>query len=59
MNMVLKIEIKNVYGNERIYPRNGIAETFAQIANTRTLSREILSKVQTLGFTVEVVQVVL
>jgi hypothetical protein len=52
--MELLIEVRNVYGNEMIYPANDAARTFASIAGTKTLKRDTLKKAQSLGFTVRV-----
>jgi hypothetical protein len=53
--MTIQIEIRNVYGNEAIYPANQVAKTFAIIAGTKTLKRETIKLAQSLGYTVEVV----
>ena len=52
--MTIQIEIRNVYGNEAIYPVNETAKTFARIAGTKTLKSETLRLAQSLGYTVEV-----
>lgn len=52
--MSLQIEIRNVYGNETIYPANEAARTFAAIAGTKTLKRETLRHAKALGFTITV-----
>ena len=36
--MKIEIQIKNVYGNELIYPMCKIGKAFADIAKTKTLS---------------------
>ena len=53
--MILQVEIRNVYGNEAIYPANDAAATFAAIAGTKTLRRETITLAKSLGFTVEVI----
>lgn len=50
--MIIDIEIRNVYGNETIYPANDTAKLFASIAGTKTLKRETLKLAEKLGFTV-------
>lgn len=50
--MELLIEVRNVYGNETLYPANKAAETFARIAGTKTLKRETVSLAMTLGYTI-------
>ncbi len=54
---VVKVEVRNVYGNELIYPANFEAERFAAIAGTKTLSRTDLMNIKALGFTVEEVSI--
>jgi hypothetical protein len=54
MNKTLIVEIKNVYGNEAIYPANDTAQIFADLIGTKTLGRMKLALIQGLGFTVEV-----
>lgn len=52
--MEIQIEIRNVYGNETIYPANETATTFARIAGTKTLKPETLRLAKTLGFSITV-----
>ena len=52
--MKILVQIKSVYGNERIYPICENAKLFASIAGTATLTREVLAKIKQLGYTVEV-----
>ena len=44
------IEIKNVYGNELIYPANDTADKLANLAGKKTLSRVDLAIIKNLGF---------
>ena len=53
MNRTLLIEVKNVYGNDLIYPRNEAAQIIAKIAGKKTLSNVDLLDAERLGFTVE------
>ena len=50
------IEIKQVYGREMIYPANDTAKAFADLAKTKTLSRQDLNIIKSLGFAIEVKQ---
>lgn len=56
MEKKLVIEIKQVYGNEMIYPANDTAQVFADLIGTKTLGRMKLALIQGLGFEVEVKQ---
>jgi hypothetical protein len=49
METTIRIEIRNVYGNETIYPANDVAATFARIAGTKTLKTETLKLARSLG----------
>lgn len=51
--LVCKVEVRNVFGNEMIYPANFEAERFAAIAGKKTLSRTDLMNIKALGFAVE------
>lgn len=53
--MNIQIEIRNVYGNEAIYPANETARIFASIAGTKTLKRDTIAKAKALGYSIEVV----
>ena len=52
--MHIQVEIKNVYGNELIYPICSNAKTFANIANTNTLTFETIQLIKKLGYTIEI-----
>ena len=54
MNRTIKIEIRNVYGNETIYPRCHDADAFARIAGTKTLTMTTLHNVAALGYGIDV-----
>lgn len=46
-------ELKQVYGNETIYPANDIALIFASLAGKKTLNPNDLSKITQLGFEIQ------
>lgn len=54
--MSIQVEIKNVYGNEAIYPICDKGKTFASMVGQKTLTRRDIDHIKELGFTVEVVQ---
>jgi hypothetical protein len=56
LQMQITVEIKNVYGNEAVYPVCEASKLFARIAGTRTLTRHALRDIQALGYAVEVKQ---
>jgi phosphate/sulfate permease len=56
MDKKLVIEVKQVYGNEMIYPANDTAQVFADLVGTKTLSRMKLALIQGLGYVVEIKQ---
>lgn len=48
--MEITVEIKNVYGNEMIYPVCAIAEGLAKLAGTKTLTRDAIKTIKELGY---------
>ena len=54
--MEIKVKLKNVYGQDLVYPACSKAKLFAQIAGTTTLTPETLSKIMFLGYEVINVQ---
>lgn len=59
MGKKVLVTIKQVYGNETIYPANDTAQVFADLIGTKTLSRMKLALIQGLGYSVEVQQTTL
>lgn len=53
--MSVQVQIKNVYGNEQIYPVCDKAKTFAAMVGQKTLTRRDIQHIKALGYTVEVV----
>jgi ATP phosphoribosyltransferase len=53
--MIISVEIKNVYGAEKIYPACNTSKLFADIAGTKTLTRNVLQKIKNLGYSIDVV----
>jgi hypothetical protein len=53
MTNTILIEVKNVYGNEALYPVCENGKRFAQIAGKKTLSRADLGIISKLGFEVQ------
>ena len=54
--MIITVAIRNVYGNELIYPVCDKAKAFADIAGTKTLQRWVLDRIKSLGYKIEVEQ---
>lgn len=52
--MEIIVRIKNVYGEEKVYPVCEKARLFASIAGTRTLTPVTLHEVRKLGYTITV-----
>jgi hypothetical protein len=50
----IKVQIKNVYGNETVYPACPDAVTFAAIAGTKTLTPDTLRLIARLGYEIQV-----
>jgi hypothetical protein len=47
--MIIQIQIRNVYGEEKAYPANDAAKGIANIAGTKTLPRWVLLNVLAMG----------
>ncbi len=56
MTMTIQIQIRTVYGNERIYPICDKAKVFARLVGQSTLTRADIAKIKELGFAIEQVQ---
>lgn len=54
--MKITVQIKNVYGNEQIYPVCQQARLLADLAGTKTLTRHAINLIKALGYTVDVQQ---
>jgi hypothetical protein len=52
--MEIIVQIKNVYGEEKIYPVCEKAQAFAAIAGTRTLTHQTIRQVKKLGYRIQV-----
>jgi hypothetical protein len=54
--MNITVEIKDVYGQSKIYPVCAGAKLFADIAGTKTLLPRDIQRIQTLGYEVIIKQ---
>lgn len=54
--MKVQVQIRNVYGNETIYPLCEQAKVFASMVGQKTLTSRDIDHIKKLGYTVEVVQ---
>tara|TARA_R100001377_G_C3113742_1_gene83534 strand:- start:362 stop:547 length:186 start_codon:yes stop_codon:yes gene_type:complete len=50
--MEIKVQVKYVFGNELIYPMCKISKVFANIARTKTLSKEVLRSLKDVGYSI-------
>lgn len=55
-NQTITIEIKDVYGQPKVYPVCDKARIFAEIAGTKTLLPTDIQRIQVLGYEVKVKQ---
>ena len=49
---IIEITTKRVYGEIKIYPSCAVAQIFAQIAGTKTLSAAVMAQIESLGYNV-------
>ena len=54
--MEIKVQVRNVYGNELVYPMCKKAKTFCVLTGTKTLSHWDIGHIKSLGY--EIVPVV-
>ena len=50
----VKVKQKSQYGSTVFYPANDLAELFAKVAGTKTLTASILCYIKEAGFDIEV-----
>lgn len=52
--MNITVKLKDVYGVQKIYPACDTSEKFAALAGTKTLTREALAIIKSMGYAVQV-----
>jgi hypothetical protein len=52
--MEITVKIKNVYGQEMIYPVCEKAQVFAKISNTKTFTKDTIQNIKALGYAIKV-----
>ena len=52
---IVQVVLKNVYGNELVYPANEVAHKFAALLNVKSFNRHQIESIKALGY--EFVQV--
>ena len=53
-SMTITVEIREVYGEQKVYPICDKAQLFANIAGTKTLTHHTLIQVEQLGYLIQV-----
>lgn len=54
--MNILVDVRNVYGNESIYPVCEKSKLFASLAGTKTLTKYAIEKIKALGYVVSIDQ---
>ena len=49
--MELKVEIKDVYGQELVYPACRLSRSFAALTQCKTLTPHAIKEIKTMGYT--------
>jgi hypothetical protein len=57
MDKIIEVEIRNVYGNNLLYPVNETAKQFAKLLGVKIFNREQVAGMRALGYTVGQVMV--
>ena len=52
--MEIQVQVKSVYGVEKVYPVCKAAQLFAQIAKSKTLTKDTLVDIFLLGYEIKV-----
>jgi|FreactTroBogLake_1042271.scaffolds.fasta_scaffold04645_3 hypothetical protein len=52
MNKTIKVEVKQVYGNERIYPACDTSNKFIKLTQSKTFNRNDINVIKSLGYDV-------
>ncbi len=53
--MIIYVQPRNVYGEQKIYPACAKADQFAAIAGTATLTDRTIKAIKALGYSIEIV----
>jgi hypothetical protein len=53
MTNIVEVEVKDVYGAAKYYPICEKAQLFADIAGTKTLTVEVIKKIEALGYSIK------
>lgn len=53
MNSLLKLQVRSVYGTERIYPMNAQAHNICELLRRKTLNKDDVMILQKMGFAIE------
>ena len=51
--MKIKVKSRNVYSKDLFYPNCEVSRTISNIAKTKTLSMEVLTSLEKIGFNIE------
>ena len=54
--MNITVEVKNVYGNQSVYPACDTSRLLAQLAGTKTFTRSALDTIKQLGYSITIAQ---
>lgn len=52
MDKIVTVEIRNVYGTDKVYPAGPTARLFCELTGTRTLTEAHLTTIRELGYRV-------
>jgi hypothetical protein len=53
MTNIIEVEVKDVYGVTKYYPICEKAQLFADIAGTKTLTVQVIKKIEALGYSIK------
>ena len=56
--MEIQVQVKSVYGTDKVYPACEKSQLFASIANSKTLTESTLKDIYRLGYEIKVINTV-
>lgn len=53
MEQILELQVRTIYGTDRIYPMNTLATKVAELIGRKTLNKEDVAKLKEIGFQIK------
>ena len=53
MTTIIEVELRQIYGTYRVYPMNPLAKSLVDLLGRKTFTKDEISKLKAMGFTVK------